>query len=333
MGAADDVEEEITTKKEWNVLRASSNTTALAHKFFQDRVLQQRLDMIEHGGRFVQYEYAYCLRLMSEGLDGMLHFAFQRANAEWWGREIAPLLLSVHDQATQEKFKLAPKTGSPVPLTCVEPWYVAELAAVKQYRLWVCALAREETWSQVMFMMCFPQVMQTLCGKDDTLRARNCYKMRIIANSLVKAELACTAHPIKNRALRELLDDLHFSHQWFARYLIAKGRKEAWNSNSEELIATAKAMSSGSATTADALEKTFAWVADHARCHNKNKKMTAILKWFYLNCSPYVRSGGMPMFKCTLEDYMNSACLFNDLMQHTVGSLKMTGKLCWRLVI
>ena len=39
------------------------------------------------------------------------------------------------------------------------------------------------------------------------------------------------------------------------------------------------------------------------------------------------------MFKCTLEDYMNSACLFNDLMQHTVGSLKMTGKLCWRLVI
>ena len=106
---------------------------------------------------------------------------------------------------------------------------------------------------------------------------------------------------------------------------MAKGRNHKWQDN-DELKKTAERMSEGSATTADLLEKMFAWVTDHIRVHNKNKKISEMVKWFYMSCSPYAKEG-MPVFETQLEDYYKTAKMFAVLSQHTVSSCRFAAKL------
>ena len=60
---------------------------------------------------------------------------------------------------------------------------------------------------------------------------------------------------------------------------------------------------SGTSTTKDILESTFAHMTDISKRHSKNQKLAFYTRWIYAACSPYARSSA-PQILPTGEDWL-----------------------------
>ena len=251
---------------------------------------------------------------MQLGKDGFMRYASERAAGKWYSATVIPLLCSSSDASVMvDKLGLTPRQAHPVSMDCKEQWFLDEIDFVKQYRTFTVNLAFHESWSQLMYTMCFPQKMEVMAHTCPKMRQLGCMYMKRLTAAIVKAEELCTTNPAAHEKLRTFLNQASFIGEYFSRYTMAKGIKESWDKDSRELIRTGELMTAGSSTTADCLEKTFASMADRSRVYAKNKKMCRMATWFYLSANPYVSKGGMPEVQTTVEDYMASAGHFCEL--------------------
>lgn len=321
-------EAEPQNKTQFDLLTAGSKNKAhLVWRFIQDRNLQRKLRVFCIGGRFMQSEHVYMLHKMKQGVDGMIEFHADRACLGSYKRTIVPLLRSSLDPNVLQKLGFRQNLTNPVPQNCTEEWYKMELAIIRMKRKFDHCLAADMIWLDAQFFLTLPSKIPALLHSDATKAGNASKYMLLLTNAIVRAEALVKEDAVLRRDLQDLLTKCYYVGEQFARECMAKGLKSKFSPADPEMQSIARVISSGSATTADALEKTFAWVTDKLKHNSKNKMSCAGTKAFYFNTSPYAVTGGMPMLKTTMDDYHATIDVYGDLVREFNEACNMSAKL------
>ena len=303
-------------------MRAESNTTMLVHKCYGDRTLQMRIKLIALVTKPVHHDYAACLRHM-QTTDGQRRWVTDRAACAWYRSEINDLLTSCHASELAEELRMTACCYPAVSEDCTEAWFQEETVLAKQAFNYTLALAKEETWNQVMFAFTLPHCLVALAHDDPAERRRVRRYLRDLCNAVVAAEDLVKAHPKKHALLASFLNLAAFTKQQFAREIMCEGMQCDWDPENSEIVETIAAMITGSTSTADCMEKTFAYMTDGAR-QTRNKKLSAWSRWWLASVSPYTGQGGMQQIRTEELHYYQSQAKFPDLQTDVVRMLSMS---------
>ena len=326
----EDAVPEPKNKKEFYKLRAESNKTVLVDKCLQDRTLQMRLRMISEVGRYLHYEYNRGLQAMKGGPPDMSQYSANRSLYSWYRDEIVPLLSCLHDRSLLTKLNFTMDLDEGVPFTYQAKWFLEERDLARLLKTFVLNLAKEEVWTHLMFSLTLPHCLAALLTTDVDQKQERLLYLQRFGQALGAAEQQVRSMPKTNSVLGSFLASALFTKQQFSREILCVGNCLGWDLHNQELVDTAKAMTQGSSTTADCLEKCFAHLQDVARLL-KAPKMENYHLWFSASSSPYTATGGMGQPETSAADYMNSVRDFGAMRAEVDKTLQM--KKCLRLLL
>ncbi len=309
-------------KKEFYKLRAETDKTVLVDKCLQDRTLQMRLRMVSQVGRHLHYEYSRGLKAMKGGPPDMCKFSANRSSYSWYRDEIVPLLSCVHDRSLLTKLNFTMDLDEGVPTTYQAQWFLEETDLARLLKTFVVNLAKEEIWTHLMYSVTLPHCLATFLSTDVDQKQERLLYLQNFSRALGAAEQQVRSMPRTNSVLSSLLASALFTKQQFCREILCVGNSLGWDLNNQELVETAKAMTQGSSTTADCLEKCFAHLQDVARLL-KAPRMENYHMWFSASSSPYTATGGMGQPETSLADYVNSVRDFGALRAEVDKTLQM----------
>ena len=306
--SADSVIHDVANKQDLDLARQqTTNTSHLVYKFYQDPLLQNKINMIVEGGQFIHHAYAENLARMKEGQEAMVIFAAERAGGIWWRKTVAGVLNSVNNPTTMANIGLLPKNNS-IYWSCdsEEPWVKEQIEIAQQYENFVTCIASNETWTQLMFTICFPFIVAVVHEPDVHQRLLGCAAMKLIIEGYEKAAAMVKSDPIAHHELKTCLEDAAYTQQNFALKTMARCKAAGCDPNNDELKTLATLMCAGSSTTADVMEKSFNNLAQVASKQSKGKKMSEYNKWFHASSSPYIATGGLPQCVTSAADYLHA---------------------------
>ena len=170
-------------------------------------------------------------------------------------------------------------------------WATQEMEVLKTaYRFATC-LAEHVLWSNAKYWWSLPELLATMLHKDRRQRKAGMEQMEAIVSAVVAAE----GHSSDQEEWKDLLKDLGWNKQQLARtamaLLVQSGFEE---SRGSELVKLSRRLFTGSPSTKDTLENTFAFLHRKAQVHSTNMKMSDACKYAYAILSPYAETGGCP---------------------------------------
>ena len=325
--SADSVIHDIANKQDLDLARQQTkNTSHLVYKFYQDPLLQSKINMIVEGGQFIHHAYAENLARMKEGQEAMVIFAAERAGGIWWRKTVAGVLNSVNDPKTMSNIGLLPKNNS-VHWSCdsEEPWVKEQIEIARQYDLFVTCIASNETWTQLMFTICFPFIVAVVHEPNEHQKLLGCAAMKLIIEGYEKAAAMVKSDPVKHYLLKICLEDAAYTQQNFGLKTMARCKAAGCDPTNAELKTLATLMYAGSSTTADVMEKSFNNLAQVASKQSKNKKMSDYNKWFHASSSPYIATGGLPQCVTSAADYVHAKEKLKGLSKTNAASTTAAG--------
>lgn len=157
-------------------------------------------------------------------------------------------------------------------------------------------LAEHVLWSHLQYWFAIPQVIAGILHKDPEKRELALSQALRLAKVIVKAEGVQRPSAL----LRDLLQDLGWQKQQTPRECMAL----LLQNDRSELKALAKRLYTGTPSTKDILENTFAFLHRKAALH-VNSKMADATKYAYNIVSPYPETGGCPQILPDKTDYMS----------------------------
>ena len=186
-----------------------------------------------------------------------------------------------------------PRCNPPVEFD--EVAFAEDLQLLKKARSFATHLAANYSWSEFLHEMTFPFAANGLLAEDLSSRKKCMRHCRKLVNAISKAEdmVASGNHP----TLESCLTDLAFQEETLARevmILLKRGGFDLDSGDTQEVVVALRKFMSGSSSTKEILESTFAHLHYVTAASNKNKKMHPALLWFYCTTSPYVTASGMP---------------------------------------
>ena len=296
-----------TTRKEFSEMRAENNTSILVHKCLEDRGLQWRLRVVVALGRHVHFDYVHCLDSMKGGPESMRKFAAERACWGWYSREILGLLRDLHNkELLQNALGFTKQLSNAMTRDSMQPWFTEEKRQAELVHRFAVSLCQEETWSQLMYSLTLPHALAGMLHEDQVRADAQLDFLRELADTIAAAEQQVQNFPLNNTELNALLDSARFVSQQFSRELLCVGNVHGWTRSNRDLWKTATLMADGSSTTADCLEKCFAYLQDVTR-PMKSNRIDHMHLWFSASASPWTANGGMKQVATTHADYVNLA--------------------------
>ena len=275
----------------------------------------------------MHYEHVTMLDYCKQGVMGMREWQANRSNYGSFRRTVIPLLKAASDPANNDMLGFRNVSHPPVDIECKEQWFLDELQNLKTLRVFCAGLGADMIWLDSPFTCVFPFKLAIMHHKQEGARKAGCHLMRKLAESVEAAEEAVKQDPVANDSLKKLLEKGYFIGEQFPRECMCDGNKENWSHESQSLKDVASTMTDGPPTTADALEKTFAYIQNLVKLNQKSKAMSAITLWYYLNTSPYAQSGGLPMLETTLDDYKAALGVMKDLYNESQQAISMKMRL------
>ncbi|CAK9021484.1 unnamed protein product [Durusdinium trenchii] len=149
-------------------------------------------------------------------------------------------------------------------------------------------LAGSFAWSEQFPQMTLPLAAASLLAADEEARKRGMKHLKSLVSAIVKAEQLAPQRP----DLQDLLTTLAFQEETLAREIMVYLQLADFDLDSDHTRECQRVMTefcSGSSSTKDILESTFAHLAYVAGASNKNKRVSNFAAWFYAAASPYVQ--------------------------------------------
>ena len=171
-----------------------------------------------------------------------------------------------------------------VPPEVWPPWALSELERLNKAYVFAISLAEHWLWSNIHFWLEFPSVVACVLHPDEqiaTMAFEHMEKLAKVVNAVERYE-----RPL----MKELLNDLGWNREQLAREsmaMVLQGKKE-------EVRRLANRLFTGTPSTKDCLENTFAFLKRKSQVHSTNNKMSDMAKYLYTILSPYAESGGCP---------------------------------------
>lgn len=146
-------------------------------------------------------------------------------------------------------------------------------------------LASNLSWRNMIHRFGLPGTAVLLLSRTEADRIEAMKMLRKIIDSLL--HLKSKKKETGSKVLARLWDDLAWHEESLCRELMAMIKQSQYNHNDRDLQVLLSRLKTGTSTTKELLESTFAHLTDVSARGNKNKKMNAMSKWFYAVATPY----------------------------------------------
>ncbi len=292
------------TKSELYKMYSGRGPTKMFADFMGDRTLQLDAIIIVAISSPLEAEYSADLEAQRSGAAGLAEWAATRSSGSdhWW--ETAKQVVKMSQNKNLfSRLGLSPSSSTPLPFDIDIPWLKEEKDVLRKVQSFAIALASNVVWSEVMFWLNLPHAAAVLLNPNREKREQDMKRLKELITAVEKAERLAIQDP----ALRDCLEDLGWNAQPLAREIMAHCFQSGFDPHNEELRKIMWRLYTGSNTTKECLESTFAHLSDIAQRGSKSSKMSNWSKYLYATTSSYAEQGGMTPLLPEAADWLHVA--------------------------
>ena len=272
------------------------------HKMYMDILcdpdLRSSAEIIVQVGTPLHEQYRNDLKSQKDGVDSMLEWCAQRALASTQLTVIK--IFKVQASKTLFRALRLPYCNPPLPYDqCMQH----DIDITDKACKFATHLAANYGWGEMLHYYTLPLAATSLIAKDVADREKGMKHLKRLVEAIIHAEELVHTNP----SIQPLLTDLAFTEEPFAREIMILLKRSDYSLESElatELQAAMVKLNSGSSSTKEILESTFAHLSYCVTASNKNKIIAPSLLWLYCTGSPYVKESGMPQLIPTKQDWL-----------------------------
>ena len=272
--------------------------TMMVCGFMEDYQLKAVAKIILEVAWPLENSFYKTLATLAEGWNAQCACVADRALGSYLGTVVA-ILLAIEAQSFHDWLEMTPSLRSDQGLPDdaeIPRWATNEMKLLDVACTFSATLAEHVLWSHLQYWFAIPQVIAGILHKDPEKRELALSQALRLAKVIVKAEGVQRPSAL----LRDLLQDLGWQKQQTPRECMAL----LLQNDRSELKALAKRLYTGTPSTKDILENTFAFLHRKAALH-VNSKMADATKYAYNIVSPYPETGGCPQILPDKTDYMS----------------------------
>ena len=281
----------------------SAYKSAGPHKMYMDIMgdddLRAAAEILTHVTRPLHEQYRNDLHSQKDGFDPMLEWAARRSLASTQ----ETVIQIFQAQASRQLFQALrlPHCSPPVDydLSLLHDDITITEKAVK----FATHLSSNYGWSEMLHHYTLPLAATSLIARNRTDRERGMRHLKRLVNAIAAAEDA--VH--ENASLQAVLADLAFPDEAMAREIMCLLLQANFSLDAVETQEVQEAMRkfcSGTSSTKELLESTFAHLSYCVSASNKNKVIAPSLLWLYCSSSPYVKESGLRQNIPTQQDWV-----------------------------
>ena len=272
------------------------------HKMYMDIMcdddLRSAAEIIVQVGTPLHEQYRTDLKSQKDGVDSMLEWCAQRALASTQLTVIE--IFKVQGAKTLFSGLRLPYCNPPLPYDkCMQH----DIDITEKACKFATHLAANYGWGEMLHYYTLPLAATSLIAKDVADRDRGMKHLKRLVEAIIEAEEMVQTNP----SIQPLLTDLAFVEEPFAREIMILLKRSDYSLDSElanELQAAMVKFNSGSSSTKEILESTFAHLSYCVAASNKNKIIAPHLLWLYCTGSPYVEESGMSQLIPNKQDWL-----------------------------
>ena len=281
----DDDAPEPRNKKDLYKLFGQKGPTVMISKFMKSDALRQTARIIVDISFPLENWYYWTLERLSEGWHAQCAWASDRAAGSYVDVVLRTLMV-LQSPALHDHLRLTPPVHADAVPEAAAPWMVHELKILDKAMAFASNLAEHILWSNLQYWLSIPQIIAGLLHKDRATRARIMEHAEKLVTALLKAENKVSP----SGQLKELLQDLAWHKQQLPRETMALLLQHGFSDQNTEVVKLAKRLYTGSPSTKDFLENSFAWLHRKCSVNGFAQKMADATKFAYCITSPYIES-------------------------------------------
>ena len=275
----------------------SKGPTLMVCGFMEDYELKAMAKIILEVAWPLENAFYKALEKLAEGWTAQCEWVADRALGRYLDT-VVKILLAIEAESFHNWLGMTPslRLDQGLPDADIPVWAKNEMKLLDLACDFSASLAEHVLWSHLQFWFAIPQVVAGILHKDPEKSELAVRQALRLAQVIVKAEGAQRPSAL----LQDLLQDLGWQKQQTPRECMAL----LLQNERAELKALAKRLYTGTPSTKDILENTFAFLHRKAALH-VNSKMADATKYAYNIVSPYPETGGCPQILPDKVDYMS----------------------------
>ena len=291
-----------------------------------DVQLRGAAEILVHVTHPLHMRYKHDLDCQTSGVETMLEWAAQRSLAE----SQKTVLDVFRSHASVDLFKALRLGTCNPPLEYNTNWNSLQndIDLAEKAFTFSVHLSANYAWSEMLHQYTMPLAATSLLAMDRRDQKRAMKHLKTLVNAIVAAEDAAPTNP----AVRNCLLDVAFPDEPMAREIMILLKRGNFDLASDSTIEVQEAMrkfNSGSSSTKEILESTFAHLSYVVNASNKNKVTAPSMLWFYCTSSPYVQASGMHQHIPTAEEWVKWVSDYGrsktEMMQRFAKSFQASG--------
>ena len=245
-------------------------------------------------------QYRHDLVCQKQGLESMLEWCAQRALASTQ----ATVIEIFRVQSSKELFKglRLPYCNPPRPY---DETHSDDIALTEKAARFSTHLAANYGWGEMLHYYTLPLAATSLIAQNVEDRERGMRHLKRVIDAIIKAEEMVHTNP----SIQPLLRDIAFVEETLAREIMILLKRAEFSLDTDsarEVQAAMVKFNSGSSSTKEILESTFAHLSYCVSASNKNKVVSPSLLWLYCSGSPYVAESGMKQVVPSKRDWLQN---------------------------
>ena len=271
---------------------------AMVRSFLEGRRLQYVAIIICHVSEPLEAQF---FRDQGQQCKGAFReWAVQRCRAvdgAWWST-VRELLEAPFDMALAERLGHTQVSTKRRTKALLEEQKLSTAAADFGVRL-----ASNHFWANAQYRWTLPHAMPVYLFPDDQDKKNAATMLRNLVKTVVKAEGRLNSAGT-NKALRQMMADVGWHKQQFARELMAYILRQGTDHNSPDLAQLAEKMVGASHSTWGVLESAFSYLRFRSQSQGKSDKLADFTRYCYSILNPYAEEAGLPQFLPDMKDWV-----------------------------
>ena len=283
------------------------------HKMYMDIMGDDQLraagEILVHVTRPLHEQYKNDLDGQKNGLEAMLEWSAQRSLASTQATVINIFKM----QSSKALFRAMRLPHCYPPLDYDENLVELQddITLTEKAAKFATHLSSNYAWGEMLHHYTLPLAATSLLAGRAADQQRGLKHLKRMVEAIVHAEDVAETNP----SVRPLLRDIAFPDEPLAReimVLLKRGDYSLESVSTQEARDVMLKFCSGSASTKEILESTFAHLSYCIAASNKNKVISPSLLWFYCTSSPYVKDGGFCQHIPTKSDWLQWISQYGD---------------------
>ncbi len=286
-----------------------------------DDLVRSCAEILTHITKPLHEQYRDDLANQKNGVERMLEWAAQRS----LGSTQSTVIKIFQAQASKELFTSLRLPECSPPLAYNADELQDDVMLTKKAASFAVNLSANYAWSEMLHHFTLPLAATGLLAQNQADQKKAMKNLKRIVQALSRAEELAPTNP----SVQALLRDVAYQEETMAReimILLLRGNFSLDSPEASEVCEAMRRFNSGTASTKELLESTFAHLSYCVNASNKNKVIAPNLLWMYLTGSPYVKDSGMIQHIPTQEDWVRWVSSFgkskDDMMKAFNKSFK-----------